>query len=174
MEKKLLVSLIMFILICIAIWFQVNFINVFTFFGVSANVAIVIICGIGLLSGKVPGALVGAAYGILLDLLFGKSFGVYLSLYGLLGFAAGELSRGFSKDNKMSMYYMVAIFTVITEVITNLLFILIYNYDFEIFAICKKLILETIYNIIIARILFKPIRSMSEVINKCKNSYYLL
>ena len=126
MEKKLVVSLIMFILICIAIWFQVNFINVFTFFGVSANLAIVIICGIGLLSGKAPGALVGTVYGILLDLLFGKSFGVYLALYGLLGFAAGELSRGFSKDNKMSMYYMVAIFTVITEVITNLLFVLIY------------------------------------------------
>ena len=81
MEKKLLVSVIMFILICIAIWFQVNFINVFTFFGVSANVAIVIICGIGLLSGKAPGALVGTAYGVLLDLLFGKSFGVYLAYF---------------------------------------------------------------------------------------------
>ena len=171
MEKKLLVSLIMFILICIAIWFQVNFINVFTFFGVSANVAIVIICGIGLLSGKTPGALVGTAYGVLFDLLFGKSFGVYLVLYG---FFAGELSRGFSKDNKMSMYYMVAIFTVITEIVTNLLFVLIYDYDFEIVAIGKKLILETVYNIIMARVLFKPIRSMSEVINKCKNSYYLL
>ena len=43
MEKKLLVSLIIFILICIAIWLQINFINIFTFFGVSANLAIVII-----------------------------------------------------------------------------------------------------------------------------------
>ena len=174
MEKKLLVSLIMFILICIAIWFQVNFINVFTFFGVSANLAIVIICGIGLLSGKAPGALLGATYGFLLDLLFGKSLGVYFTLYGLLGFASGELSRGFSKDNKMSMYYMVAIFTIITEIVTNLLFVLIYNYEFEIVAIGKKIILETLYNIIMVRVLFKPIRNMSEVINKCKNSYYLL
>ena len=174
MEKKLLVSVIMFILICIAIWFQINFINVFTFFGVSANLAIVIICGIGLLAGKMPGALVGTAYGVLMDLLFGKSFGFYLALYGALGFAAGELSRGFSKDNKMSMYYMVAIFTVITEVLTNLLFVLIYDYDFEIIAITKKLVLETVYNIIMAKILLKPIRTISEVINKCKNSYYLL
>ena len=101
MEKKLLVSLIVFILICVAIWFQINFLNIFTFFDTAANLAIVFICGIGLLSGKTAGALVGTFYGILLDLLFGKSFGVYLLLYGLLGFASGELSRGFSKENKI-------------------------------------------------------------------------
>lgn len=173
MEKKLLVSLIVFMLICIAIWFQVNFLNIFTFFDTAANLAIVFICGIGLLSGKTPGALVGASYGILLDLLFGKSFGVYLFLYGLLGFASGEMSRGFSKENRISMLYMVALFTILTEVITNVLFVFIYNYDLEIF-IAKKILLETVYNVILARILFKPLTSLSEIINKCKNSYYLL
>lgn len=173
MEKKLLVSLIVFMLICIAIWFQVNFLNIFTFFDTAANLAIVFICGVGLLSGKTPGALVGAIYGILLDLLFGKSFGVYLLLYGLLGFASGEMSRGFSKENRMSMLYMVALFTIVTEVVTNLLFVFIYNYDLEIFIV-KKIFLETVYNVILARILFKPLTSLSEIVNKCKNSYYLL
>ena len=173
MEKKLLVSLIVFMLICVAIWFQINFLNIFTLFNTSANLAIVFICGIGLLSGKTAGALVGTFYGILLDLLFGKSFGVYLLLYGLLGFASGELSRGFSKENRMSMLYMVALLTIATEVVTNLLFVFIYNYDLE-FFIMKKILLETVYNVIIARILFKPLTSLSEIINKCKNSYYLL
>ena len=173
MEKKLLVSLIVFILICVAIWFQVNFLNIFTFFDTAANLAIVLICGIGLLSGKTAGTLVGAAYGILLDLLFGKSFGVYLFLYGLLGFASGEMSRGFSKDNRMSILYMVAVLTIATEVVTNLLFSFIYNYDLEFFAM-KKILIETVYNVILARILFKPLTSLSEIINKCKNSYYLL
>ena len=173
MEKKLLVSLIVFLLICVAIWFQVNFLNIFTFFDTAANLAIVFICGVGLLSGKTPGALVGATYGILLDLLFGKSFGVYLLLYGLLGFASGEMSRGFSKENRMSILYMVALFTIVTEVATNLLFALIYNYDLEFFMI-KKILLETVYNVILARILFEPLTSLSEIVNKCKNSYYLL
>ena len=173
MEKKLLVSLIVFMLICIAIWFQVNFLNIFTFFDTAANLAIVFICGIGLLSGKTSGALVGVTYGTLLDLLFGKSFGVYLLLYGLLGFASGEMSRGFSKENRMSMLYMVALFTIVTEIVTNLLFVFIYNYDLEIFIV-KKIFLETAYNVILARILFKPLTSLSEIVNKCKNSYYLL
>lgn len=173
MEKKLLVSLIVFMLICVAIWFQINFLNIFTFFDAAANLAIVFICGIGLLSGKTAGALVGTFYGILLDLLFGKSFGVYLLLYGLLGFASGELSRGFSKENRMSMLYMVALLTIATEVVTNLLFAFIYDYDLE-FFIMKKILLETVYNVILARILFKPLTSLSEIINKCKNSYYLL
>lgn len=173
MEKKLLVSLIVFMLICIALWFQVNFLNIFTFFDTAANLAIVFICGIGLLCGKTPGMFVGGTYGILLDLLFGKSFGVYLFLYGLLGFASGEMSRGFSKDNRMSMLYMVALLTIATEVVTNLVFAFIYNYDLE-FFIMKKILLETVYNVILARILFKPLTMLSDIVNKCKNSYYLL
>lgn len=174
MEKKLLVSLIVFILICVAIWFQINFINIFTFFGISANLGIIIIVGIGLLSGKIPGALTGATYGILTDILFGKSIGVYFLVYTLLGFASGEMSRGFSKDNKLSMVYMVAIFTVITELVSNLLFIILYGYDLEIIAIIKIIIKETLYNMLLAKLLFKPLTGLGEIINKCKNSYYLL
>ena len=173
MEKKLLVSLIIFILICIALWFQVNFLNIFTFFDTPANLAIVFICGIGLLCGKTPGILVGTVYGILLDLLFGKSFGIYLFLYGLLGFVSGEMSRGFSKENRMSILYMVALLTIITEVVTYVVLAFIYNYTFEAYAI-KKIFLETAYNVILARILFKPLTLLSEIVNKCKNSYYLL
>ena len=84
MEKKLLVSLIVFILICIAIWFQINFINVFTFFGTAANLGIVIVVGIGLISGKIPGALTGAAYGFLTDVIFAKSVGAYFLIYTLI------------------------------------------------------------------------------------------
>ena len=83
------------------------------------------------------------------------------------------MSRGFSKDNRMSILYMVALLTVATEVVTNLVFAFIYNYDLD-FFIMKKILLETVYNVILARLLFKPLTSLSEIINKCKNSYYLL
>ena len=53
-----------------AVWKTEPFWGVFTFFDTAANLAIVFICGVGLLSGKTPGALVGAIYGILLDLIF--------------------------------------------------------------------------------------------------------
>ena len=174
MEKKLLVSLIVFMLICIALWFQINFINIFAFFGATANLGIIIVVGIGLLSGKIPGALTGAAYGFLTDVLFGKSIGIYFLIYTLLGFTSGEMSRGFSKDNKLSMVYMVALFTVITELVTNFVFIILYGYDLEVVAVLKLIIKETIYNMILARLLFKPMTGLGEIINKCKNSYYLL
>lgn len=174
MEKKLLVSLIVFILICTAIWLQINFINVFTFFGTAANLGIILIVGIGLLSGKVPGALTGAAYGFLTDVIFGKSVGPYFLIYTLLGFSSGEMSRGFSKDNKMSMVYMVALFTVITEIVINLLFVILYGYDLEIFTVLMMILQETVYNMILARLVFKPLTALGEIINKCKKSYYLL
>lgn len=174
MEKKLLVSLIVFVLICMAIWFQINFINIFTFFGVAANLAIVIVVGIGILTGKIPGAIAGATYGILLDILFGKSLGIYFLIYGALGYVCGECGKGFSKDNKATIILMVALFTAIVELVTNIIFIILYDYSFEIFTFFEITVKEIIYNTILARLLIKPISGISEIINKCKNSYYLL
>ena len=174
MSKKILVGLIIFILIWISIWVQINFLNSLPLFGVVANIGIVITVGIGLLSDKIPGGMTGATYGLLYDLLFGKSFGIYFLIYTMLGIASGTLSKGFSKDYKMSMVYMVALFTAIAEIITYFLGILVYDYSFEFLTMFFIVIIETIYNMILAGLLFKPLKGIGEIINKCKNSYYLL
>lgn len=174
MSKKILVGFIVFILIYICIYLQINFLNYIQLFGVSANIGIIFVTGIGILSGKVPGGITGATYGILLDLLYGKSFGVYFMIYMALGIASGVLSKGFSKENKLSVIYMSAIFTVIVEALTYFCFIIIYRYTFEFSAMINIILKETIYNIFIAAILFKPLTLIGEIINKSKKSYYLL
>ena len=63
---------------------------------------------------------------------------------------------------------------MITELVTNFVFIILYGYDLEVVAVLKLIIKETIYNMILARLLFKPMTGLGEIINKCKNSYYLL
>lgn len=174
MSKKILVGFIVFILIWITVFAQINFLNSIPLFGVAANIGIVIITGIGLLSDKVPGGLAGAAYGILYDLLFGKCLGIYFAIYTTLGIASGKLSKGFSKENKLSMVYMVALFTIIAELFTYIAFAVIYGYSFEIFSAVWIVIKETIYNMLLAALLFRPLTFVSEIINKSKNSYYLL
>lgn len=174
MSKKILVGLIVFLFLWIGLFLQINFLNRIPLFGVPANIGIVMVVGIGLLADKLPGALSGGVYGLMLDILYGKSIGVYLAIYALLGFSSGTLSKGFSKENKMSMVYMTALFTAVTELILYVIFMIIYGYEFEPVTAALMILKEVIYNMFLARLLFGALSGLSEIINKCKNSYYLL
>ena len=174
MDKKIIVGLLCFLLIWLSYLLQINFLNEFEFFGVKPNIAIVVTTGIALLSGKIPGMLVGTAYGLIYDINFGKSIGLYILLYGLLGFILGRYSNGFSKENKLAVVYMVALSTIVTELVTYAVSIFLYGYSFEIVAPIFIVVKESIYNMILARLLYDVFAGISEIINKCKNSYYLL
>lgn len=174
MSRKILVGFIIFLLIWVCLFSQINFFNRIPLWGTAANIGLVFIVGIGLLSGKLPGSLVGGAYGILLDILFGKSIGTYFCLYAIAGFSSGIFSKNVSKDNKLTFVYMTAAFTVAVELLTYLIFVVLYGYSFEIFPVIGMIVKETIYNMFLARILFKFLVGIGEMINRSKNSYYLL
>ena len=174
MNRKILVGFLIFLLIWICLFSQINFFNRIPLWGTSANIGIVLIVGIGLLSGKLPGSLVGGIYGLLLDILFGKSIGIYFCLYAITGFASGIFSKNVSKDNKWTFVYMTAAFTIVAELFTYLIFVMIYHYPFEIFSAIWMVAKETVYNMFLARILFKVLVGVGEMINRSKNSYYLL
>ncbi len=174
MDKKIIVGIFSFLLIWFSFLTQINVLNEFELFGAKPNIAIVVIVGIALLSGKIPGMLTGMAYGLIYDVTFGKAMGVYTMIYALAGFLLGRYSNGFSKENRLSVIYMVGIITAMVEVIMYLIFIILYGYTFETFAPLLLIIKEAIYNMILARIIYSLLASFSEIINKCKNSYYLL
>ncbi len=175
MSKKFLIGVMIFLIIVVSMLLQINFLNETTLWGVSANIAIVMIVGIGLMSGTTPGILVGAAYGIFFDILSRKKHrSIYSECIYCFGYSSGIFSRGFSKENKFSLIYMTALYTAIIELLIYGMFIIIYGYEFEIIIIAKKIILEAAYNMILSRLLFKPIASVGEIINKSKQSYYML
>ena len=167
--KKFLVGLIIFIVIVVAMLVQINLLSVVTFFGVAANIGIVLTTGIGLMCG-----IIGGIYGLLCDIVFGKAIGIYLLLYMLTGYLSGKIGKGFSKENKTTMIMMVSVSSLLFNLAFLLVARIVYDYEiaflYSIFTILK----ENIYNLIIAEILFKPVLLLAEIINKSKNSYYLL
>ncbi|MBR3887580.1 MAG: rod shape-determining protein MreD [Clostridia bacterium] len=174
MDKKIIVGIFGFLFIWFSFLTQINVLNEFELFGVKPNIAIVVIVGIALLSGKIPGMMVGIAYGLIYDVAFGKALGVYTLIYALIGFSLGRYSNGFSKENRLSVIYMVGIVTALVEAVMYLIFVVLYGYTFEIFAPLLLIAKEAVYNMIIARLIYSLLASFSEIINKCKNSYYLL
>lgn len=172
--KKILMVIIIFVIICICIWFQIGFLNSIPLAGIIANIGIVLVAGLGLITGKFIGGTVGGAYGLLIDICFGRSVGIYTALYSLSGVIAGFLNKGFSKGNKISMVMLILICTAFFETMVYILNIIFNKYEFNLSVLVVNLILESAYNMLLTIIFFKPIVFLGDILNKTKNSYYLL
>ena len=69
-------SVIVFFVIIFCFWFQFNILNLVPLFGVTANIGIIFVVALGILCGKTTGITLGFIYGILSDILIGKSIGI--------------------------------------------------------------------------------------------------
>ena len=172
--KKIVITLVVFLIIMISLLIQINLLNIIPLFGVVANIGIVLIVGLSLMSGKLVGGLVGGAYGLLVDVIFGKIIGINILLYALMGILTGHISNGFSKDNKTSMVMVVSIATVLFELSSVSLLAFLQNGEINIIRTLIIIALEVVYNITLTLIFNKGIVAIGEMINKSKNSYYLL
>lgn len=172
--RNFLAGLLTLFVIFISIWIQLNILNNIPLFGVKPNIGIILVVAIGILCGEKIGISVGIAYGIFTDVLVGKSLGLYTLLYFLIGFFCGKISHGFSKENKSSIIMISAIATILFEICAYVLFAICYGYDFSLLRFIIITLLESLYNIFIAWVFFKPLSLLSEILNKGKRSYYLL
>ncbi|MBQ9266731.1 MAG: rod shape-determining protein MreD [Clostridia bacterium] len=172
--RKILTALIVVLVLILTIFIQINLLNVVPLFGVTANLGIVVIVGFGLMNGKLIGGLTGAFYGLLLDIIFSKIIGINLILYMLVGIFTGHISSRFSKDNKTAMVMNVLVATVIFEIASYLAISLLQGSEIHFWYMIYIIALETAYNILLTAILHKFMTGIGDIVNKSKNSYYLL
>lgn len=172
--RKTLTGIIIFFVIVIAIFLQANLLQAIPFNGVSANIGIILIATVGLICGKFIGGAIGIVYGILYDVCFGRTIGIYTAMYLLVGYLSGSFNKNFSKDNKVSMIFLISIITAVFEVTMYLFCVVFRSYDFELQSMMLIIAKELIYNTILILILYKFLIWFGDMINKSKNSYYLL
>ena len=75
----------------LAVVVQIAAISQITVFGVSVDVAPLLVASVGLLAGSLPGAVFGFGVGLLVDLALVQTLGVTSLLYIAIGYAAGRL-----------------------------------------------------------------------------------
>ncbi len=172
--RKTLTSFIVFCVIGLTIFLQINLLQVITLNGTSANLGIILIASLGLICGEFVGGCTGAIYGLIYDILFGRAVGVYLSIYLLIGIISGKLNNNFSKENKVSMIFLISIITAIFEALLYGFFVFFRQYEVDLYNFAFIVVKEVIYNTLIVIILYKFLVWFGEMINKSKNSYYLL
>ncbi len=153
---------------------QINFLNYVPLFKVIPNAGIILICALGIVSGSEVGGACGGFYGILCDLFFGKTLGIYFMLYFLIGISAGYFKDLISKDNKLSLGLMVALSTFLFEIFLCIISHFLYGYEINLKYLLRVIIFEELYNMFITYVVFWSLISWGEAINRSKDSYYLL
>ena len=152
--KKIIINIMLVLLIFIVYFLQVNFFDWFTIAGIMPNLFIILVLFIGLFTSKNLGAIYGISIGIIIDLLSSQTIGIYAVILGIIGLLAGIFDKNFSKDNRLTIMFIVAATTIIAEIAIYITNYIIQNFNIDILAFIKVLTIETIYNILLAVILY--------------------
>lgn len=154
--KRFIINLSLILIAFVIYFLQENFFNWFTIAGVMPNIFVIYILFIGLFSGRNKGTAYGLIIGLMLDILVGNKMGIYTITLGAVGLTAGIFAKNFSKDSKITIMIMVAGLTFAFEIIVYILKYFMLDTNLEIWIFTKILIIEVIYNIILA-IVFYPL-----------------
>ena len=173
--KKIFVGILVVLIILLFFWLQINVFNYFSLFGIIPNIGIVLVVIISLCAGKNIGAVVGFVYGLLFDCCFETSIGIYTALFCLVGYFVGIVKGKIALDNKNSLFIMVVVATVFIE-LAGLLVLKLKHQVFNVSGlyVLKVISLETIYNVFLAFLLYKPLMALGDIINRSRRAYYEL
>ena len=113
--KKAMINIEIIIIAIIFYILQQTFFNWFTISGIMPNIMMILVLFIGLFTNKNLGAIYGISIGIIIDLLTSRTVGITAVVYGLVGWIAGVFDKNFSKDNRITIMFIVAATTIIAE-----------------------------------------------------------
>ncbi len=156
--KKIMINIALITVALILYYIQSNFFSWFNIAGIMPNLFVIFVLFIALFANRTIGTIYGVAIGILLDFLLGNKIGIYAITLGIIGFLAGIFDKNFSKDNRMTIIFMVSGSTVIFEVLNYLLNYIFLSTNVEILNFIKILLIEVIYHILLTIILYPLIQ----------------
>ncbi len=152
--KKLIVVIGIFITFLITYFLQSNFFSWFTIAGIKPNLFVMLTLFITLFAGIKLGICYSLFFGIFLDIVIGKNIGIYLTMLLLVSILGGYFDKNFSKDSRITIMLMVLASTLLFEIGSYILSIIMQNINVQILEFVKILFIEIIFNTIITVIIY--------------------
>ena len=156
--KKVIINIILVLTALIIYYLQSNFFSWFNIAGVMPSLFVILTLFIGLFTNRTMGTAYGVGIGITLDILLGNKTGIYAGTLGIIGFLSAIFDKNFSKDSRITIMFMVLGSTVIYETLNYLLNYIFLSTNVEIINFILILIIEIIYNLLLAIILYPLIQ----------------
>lgn len=164
--RKTVIVIGLIIAFLIIYFFQVNIFNVFTIAGVSPNLFVVYILFIGLFANQVAGISFGVICGLILDLIYGKTIGVTAIMLCAIGYLGSYFDKNFSKENKLTIMFMVIGSTLVFEFGTYFINSIILDFHREYLYFIKIVVIEILYNVLLTIILYPLIQKLGYIIDR--------
>lgn len=158
--KKTITIAILIIVFLILYFLQANFFSWFTIAGIKPNLFILFILFISLFAGMKVGIPFGICIGLFLDIMMGKTVGVYSIMFGIVGIIGGYFDKNFSKDSKITMMLMIMGSTCIFEIGNYILQMIELSIYVEIIPFLTTLWIEVVYNTILTIILYPMMQKL--------------
>ena len=158
--KRTLIITVFFIAFLLIYFLQTNLFSWYNIAGVKPNLFIVLALFIGLYLGRMYGLGLGIVFGFLLDFFVSKRIGLNAIMLGISGLLGGVLDKSFSKESRITFMIMTMVVTVLCEVVSYTLQIILLNADANFINFMKIILIEAIYNAILIIILYPLIQKL--------------
>ena len=160
-------TIIGLIIVFILIYFlQVNIFSAFTIAGVKPNLFVIYVLFIGLFANQAIGISLGVFFGIIIDLLYGKAIGPSAVMLCVIGYLGSYFDKNFSKENKLTIIFMVAGSSFIYEIGVYFLNSIILQFEREMLYFIKIVLIEILYNVLLSIIIYPLIQKIGYVIDR--------
>ena len=164
--RKFLTVIGLIIVFFVIYFLQVNIFSTFTIAGVKPNLFVIYVLFIGLFANQIVGISLGVIFGIILDLLYGKTIGISAVMLCVIGYLGSYFDKNFSKENKLTIIFMVAGSTFIYELGSYFLNSVILEFSREYLYFLKIVFLEIIYNVLLSIIIYPLIQKIGYIIDR--------
>lgn len=164
--RKIIASIYIILLVITIFALQIYLIDSRTLFGIKPNLILISVITVSLWYGLYVGSTYAVLVGIITDMLFGNTTGLFTISYGLTGVLIGFFNSNYRKENKASLIYVTMLGVCIFELSQYLNYIVLTSSLASIVHLIKQILISSLLNIIIAYILYNVLYKISEFVNK--------
>ena len=164
--KKFVIILSLILVFFLIYFLQIGIFTKFTIAGIKPNLFIIFILFIGLFANQIIGISFGVFVGFFIDLLYGKVIGSSAIMFCIIGYLGAYFDKNFSKENKLTIIFMVAGATLIYEFGTYFINSLVLNFEREYLYFLKNVSIEILYNCLISILIYPIIQKFGYLIDR--------
>lgn len=164
--KKILTIVGLLVVFLLIYFLQVNIFASYTIAGVKPNLFVIYVLFIGLFANQGLGISMGIIFGLILDCLYSKAIGISAVMFCIIGYLGAYFDKNFSKENKLTIIFIVAGSTLIYELGIYFLNSIILVFEREMICFIKIILIEILYNVFLSIILYPLIQKIGYVIDR--------
>lgn len=162
MKNKILFGISLILLFCIIFFSQVYIIDGRTLFGIKPNVILISFIVFTCFSGIYKGVFYSFFVGIMADMIYGSSYGMYTTCYVMVAIVIGLIEKNYRKESKTSLILITFIGTAVFEAGQFVIYSILLYKIINVFFLIKQVFIASIFNMAIVYILNGIVQKVAE------------